>query len=1759
MKIQTIVKVNLLLASVCALALLSSASTANGRRHRAGRHDMQVVPGQTSTLLPNGNLLLLGGEGPNGPLSSAQILDPQTQQVSNLPSRLQYPRAWHSATLLPNGTVLVFGGVDAKGHAEGIAEIFDLSSESFASLTSTGLTPRSHHTATLLTDGRVVIAGGLSDSGETLGSIELWAFQTDVGTNSSAGLLVPRSRQTATLLADGAVLLWGGIDRNGSPLSYGEVFDPATQRTTIETVEINSSANEVPQLAASLPPDGTQGLPVDSLIALRFSKPLSVVTVNAETVTLSSSGGVVTANVIPAEGGRLAFVTPVSSLEPGTAYTLSGSGLSDGTNTLDDLSISFTTAGTPPSSEAGLLGSGDPDDTGSQAFNSPSAKLPPLEAPPGATAISGQALRLDGSPLENVTLSIGNLSAKTDSTGRFLLSGISAGHQVMLIDGSTANKGDRTYGLYEDGVNITVGQTNVLSYKIWMTRIDTAHEVTIPSPTVASDTVITTPRLPGLELHLAVNTVIYDRKWNVVTTISITPIPVDKPPFPLPQVQVPIYFTIQPGGAYIQVQGTGGDYKGARLIYPNTYHAKPGTQFDFWNYDPSQKGWYIYGEGKVSQDGRSVIPNPGVEIYGFTGAMVGTPGGEKNPAGQCYSPKCKAAEPVDLSSGLFIYHKTDLALPDVIPLNLTRTYTSDDGVSRSFGIGAMQDYDIFISGDTNPYTYMELMLPDGTRIYFYRTSSGTSFGNAVYAHTASQTAWYGATITYNTYAYPGAAWVLRTRDGTNYYFPDSNGLTNPARQALIGVQGRYGDLLSITRDVNLGFVTKIVSPNGRYITFQNDSSNRITQAQDNIGRTVSYAYDSSGRLSTVTDANGGVTTYTYDSNNNMLTIEDARGIVYLTNQYDSNQRISKQTLADGSTYQFAWVGSASSEQYVAVVGGGGSGPFPSQVGQFRTCTTCSEGYLPLVSQADVTDPRGIVREVKFNSTGQISTDTYALGKSEQQIFTYVYYADNLIQSVTDQLGRTTGFSYDYNGNPTSITQLAGTSNAVTTSLAFDPTFSQITSWSDPLNHTASFAYDIAGRLTSITDPLNNQTTIAPDSEGRPLSITDPLSHTTQFQYYFGDIASITDPLGRNTNQFHDGGGRLLSVTNPLGQVTKYSYDNLNEVMAITDPLSGRTSFTYDADGDLLTVVDAQSHTTTYTYNNVDRLSTRKDPLGNSESYQFDSNGNLTEFTDRRGEVTMYAYDNLNRRTFAGFNTQSGPTYESTITNTFDAGNRLTQAVDSVTGTITRTFDGLDRMTQETTPQGSVSYSYDAVGRRTSLTVAGQTPINYSYDNSNRLTQVTQGTNTTASFAYDAANRRTSLVLPNGVTMSYTYDSASQLTGINYALGQSALGNLTYSYDLTGRRTNMGGSYAAVNLPSPIATTAYNANNQLTQWGAATPTYDANGNTLSDGTNAYVWNGRNQLASMNSGADSFQYDPFGRRVSKTILLTTTNYLYDHGNVAQEISGTTPTANLLTGDSDEYFQRTDSNGAASFLTDALGSALAVTNSSGSTLAQYTYEPFGNTTITGGSANPYQYTGRENDGTGLYFYRARFYSPILQRFVSEDPIGLAGGINKYSYVLNAPATFRDPSGLICTCLQVFVNTALHPEEGGPLGPNVEDVTEEIQGGLQTAGAGITYAAGVIYNQALQYGGGLASAASAAGTISYGFRSTILNGLFNASEELSSIAEGLTSEAVVGETGLVGADVLLANALGAEIEAVRNGTCIPEGEALRIILFGQ
>jgi len=1173
-------------------------------------------------------------------------------------------------------------------------------------------------------------------------------------------------------------------------------------------------------------------------------------------------------------------------------------------------------------------------------------------------------------------VSVQGHNTKTDSQGRFLLTGLKSGHALLWID-ATKPTGGVNHGQYEEGVAIAAKKTSVVPWTIWLPKLDLAHALTIASPTTTAIT-YSSPLMPGLQVKIPKGTVIHDWYGHVVHQISLTQTPLDRTPLPL-SPGMPFFYTLQPSASQINAPGI-------QILYPNITHARPGTKMQFDDNNPYKPGmgWYAYGIGTVSKDGSQILPSYDLRLTYIHPYSV-----SPNPlCSMLFGLICdilgsgsSKGDPVNLATGLFINSHTDLSLPDVLPISATRVYRQGDLELRAFGNGQSSSLDMFVSPDSQG-DYV-IQMPDSSSVVFAPT--GTQY---MYASNAVLGGFAGATlqeISDNTF-------VVNLTDGTQYNF----GYYHPA---LTGITDRYGNTTTITRfgtGQAASEIQQVTSPNGRWLSFtygtcvtgQNPQV-CVTQVTDNIGRTVSYGYDGQGRLTSVTDPAGNATTYgwaTCSGSNagctQITSITDPRHITYLQVQYDSNGRVSLQTQADSSTYAFAYTLSGSR-----------------------------------VTETDVTDPNHVLGKTTFDSSGYASGATAASGTSVQQTVTYTRdVTTHLLVDSVDALNRDTHYTYDAFGDVLTVTALYGTQNAATLSFAYESKLHRLSSMTDPLGHSGQLTYYDNGNLGSITasDQSGNQS-ITTMQSGQATSIADPLGNTTYLSYLSGDLVAIADPAGDVTTRYFDGAGRLLQSTDPNGNTTTYQVDNVNQLTGFTDAMGNSTSLAHDANGNLTSLTDPNGNATTYVLDNMDRVQTATDPLSQATQYQYDSLSNLTQVTTATSMVNAFAYDALNRPSSTRYGV-SGSSQQSTVTYGFDAGNRLTSVVDSASGTFTQGYDGLDHLTSQAGPNGSVAYTYDAAGRRATMTVQGQSVVNYGYDARGVLTSVTQGSQSVA-LAYDASERRTSVTLPDGIVESYSYDAASRVTGVNYTQGSNSLGNLAYTYDANGQRTSTDGSLATSTLPPvSFAASQYNADNQLTSFNGTALTYDANGNLTNDGSNAYSWDARGQLSSISGGQTaSFVYDPFGRRQTATVG-TATGYLYDGSNVVQELSGSTPVANELNGlGMNQLFSRTDVSGTASLVTDALGSTIGLGNAAGSIATQYNYTPHGAATQSGtASANSFQFAGQQNDGTGLNYDRARYYSPNLGRFISQDPLGFAGGgSNLYQYAGDDPVTLTDPSG--------------------------------------------------------------------------------------------------------------------------------------------------
>ncbi len=1197
---------------------------------------------------------------------------------------------------------------------------------------------------------------------------------------------------------------------------------------------------------------------------------------------------------------------------------------------------------------------------------------------PGQTVLTGRVLDGDDRPLANVSIKLGGASlihlGSSDEAGNLFIPLSVTGKQVFLIDGSSANTGDTHYPTIPITLDIQPAAINELGY---IPRLRGQPAVKLTPFTPGEATIITDPELPGFKMSIPAGVQIIGWDGQPNSKFGVTKVPIDKSPLPplvlAPGLEAREIFLFSFGKV-----GGGVPTGNIPIDLPNHFGRLPGEKADLYYFNEAPDGsapnqWEKYGTATVSDDGTTLItdinPATGLQygiprfccgalapVFSFINRLFGLSGGPSDGG-------TRAGDPVDLSTGYFYVDQTDMVLPGRIPVVITRTYRTNMPNAGLFGYGATASFDVWLQAPSvfNNQTVV-LVSPGNKQDIFSRQPDGT------YIATSSPRL-RGARLIVTGPA-DERDYSLRFKDGMTWSFNTSGLLT---RQS-----DRNGNTVTYFRDV-FNRVVRIREPGGRDLVFDYDPSTpgliNIQSITDLIGRQIHYTYDSAGRLVTVTDAGGGVTRYTYDSTGNMLTLTDARGVTFLTNQYDVDGRIIRQTQADGGVWAFAYTSNGS-----------------------------------YISQASVTNPRGDATTYRFNAAGYQISETNALGHTtffERQTGT------NLILSVTDPLKRVTRFEYDALGNVTRIVDPAGHARA----FSYSADFNKITTVTDPLTNVASFEYDLRGNLTATVDPLGNRTIIENDSFGQPITTTDSTGGITRFTYdAVGNLATVTNPVGSVIRKVFDPVSRLIAQTDPRGKVTRFSYDPLNHLIQTIDPQGGLTEFSYDLNGNLLSVRDARGSVTSYGYDSMDHVAAMTDPLGAMESFEYDNIGNLIRHIDRNGRQALFIYDPLNRVVAGNYADNASTAFA------YDAVGRLIEATDSVGGTITQQHDTLDRLIAQITNLGSATYQYDTIGRRTQMTLPGQPPMAYVYDGNSRLRSMTQS-GQEIRFDYDLLGRRTRLTFPNSLSTEYRYDSASRLTTLIYRNGASVIGDLAYGYDSAGNRTSVSGSFARTRLPDPVYSATYDAANRQLGYGNYAMSYDRTGSLTtianSSEVTSFTWDARNRLVGLDgpSVKASFAYDAFGRRASKNISGQLTQYLYDGINPVLENSPL-GTASTLTGlGTDEYFSRTEASPTQTnfFLSEALGSVIAVVGPGGNIQSEYAYEPFGKTNISGASSlNPFQYTGRENDNDGLYYYRARYYHPGLQRFISEDPVSFGGGdINLYTYAQNNPTNFRDPTG--------------------------------------------------------------------------------------------------------------------------------------------------
>ena len=427
------------------------------------------------------------------------------------------------------------------------------------------------------------------------------------------------------------------------------------------------------------------------------------------------------------------------------------------------------------------------------------------------------------------------------------------------------------------------------------------------------------------------------------------------------------------------------------------------------------------------------------------------------------------------------------------------------------------------------------------------------------------------------------------------------------------------------------------------------------------------------------------------------------------------------------------------------------------------------------------------------------------------------------------------------------------------------------------------------------------------------------------------------------------------------------------------------------------------------------------------------NNRLTE--TGYGFTRTSQYDALDRLTTMTFNFGS---FSKIVQYTYDQnGNRKTMVYPDGF-TVTYVWDADNRLTQIQITGQTWTFTYDADHRRTSAMHPNGLQLNATYDQASRLTAIRSkdGGSTVEGFTYTydkIANRKTQGQEANSTSLSFAYDKEYALNATTYEPGSKAY----YQYDAndnrlfrneTGKQTKyFYGIDSSISRREEYAGGSLRVTNNYT--------YDSNGNRLQNvktvigqgqTTYNYQYDLENRLTKVLSGNTeiaSYGYFSDGSRIRRTASGTAAYFLYDFKDfngyndiIAEYDASGNMLARYVHGPGiDEPLAMNRGGSWYYYHFDGLGSVTMLTRSDKTVANRYVYDDFGGfRSRTEAVTNPYAYTGREYDSAvDLIFYRARYYDPLIGRFLTRDPVGMVDGANVYAYVGNNPVNSVDPSG--------------------------------------------------------------------------------------------------------------------------------------------------
>lgn len=998
--------------------------------------------------------------------------------------------------------------------------------------------------------------------------------------------------------------------------------------------------------------------------------------------------------------------------------------------------------------------------------------------------------------------------------------------------------------------------------------------------------------------------------------------------------------------------------------------------------------------------------------------------------------------PVDVATGKVYTEAQDFSLPGPIPFSLERVWFSTSTYNGPLGYGWHHCYDLAILAEPDG---VAVRLADGRGVLFPAIAAG---GRAFDRRER-------LSLLQDEQGY-----ALQTAERLIYRFSPV-GRPN-GEHALSAIEDFNGNRIQFEHDPQ-GRLNLIIDSANRILEFELDSEGRIatliaphpTEATRRIP-VAAYEYNQLGELASVTDAAGKSCHYAYENHLLVKEADRAGFSFYFDYEGQDENAWCVRSWGDGNLYDRAFTYDKEKQTTIVADSRGA-----------RTIYHWNE--LGLVTHIE--DAAGGVTKYDWNAWGEKLSETDPNGNAA-----YWQYDDsgNVVKAI-DPLGHETRHEHNDLGLQTQLVDRSGNSwkrryddrgNLIATIDAAGNRWEyqvdrggRLLRMVNPLGHSFKLEYGDGNQTIKSWDGQGNLTVTHTDFWERPLSVTDPLGRITRLEFdLLNRVVGMVLPDGARMTLLYDAEGNLLETRRNGRMEKQFRYAGFHRLVERIDAEGQRQQFQYDSEENLVAVTNEKNEESQLTYNLLNRVTQELTFDRRVIRLEYDAGSRRTQYIENSGNSLTYRYDaagNIIEKAWSDGQTER---FE------YDPEGRVLAAENDF-HRIEFVRDAWGRVIRESRDGRTIESAYDAAGLRTLRRDPWQEETAFGYDKNGDLKSILFPNGQSLSFERNGAGDEVRRLLADGSELRSEYGPLGELRARELCRPQQALpisawrfdyndqhevvsidstrwGRRAYGYDAVGRLIeHQTGekkevyNYDPAGNPSSSAGTVVQvrSGNQLGQFNGVLCGYDADGRLTTKSWKGesgdikwsyrYQADGRLKEATGPAGETiAFEYDPFGRRITKRAGNLETRFWWDEDELlGEEADGRKRQYWYSHGFWRDQWDMEpvaidDPAGFGVCLCDHAGTPREIYSSEGEVLWSGDLAPWGSITASHGqsSLNPLRFPGQYCDSeTALHYNRFRYYDPALGRYITPDPAGLAGGLNEYAYGVN-PISWIDPFGL-------------------------------------------------------------------------------------------------------------------------------------------------